>query len=211
MLEAEVRILAGRAGASAQLTIPSRLPSVRMAGDHAQDMDARHARTGWRARRRRRRGKGIEGFRHSHTQAQRALDIARLARPGHLGPLVRYEQVRLLDVLSQDMSLAREFVITELGGLASTKARTQELRATLLQFLAANRSYQAVARTSHLHKNTVVKRVARRAAHRRPDRRPPTRDPHRAAAHRYLRRPHARSRCRALRPPVGRRPDLRLD
>ena len=69
--------------------------------------------------------------------------------------------MRLLDVLSQDMSLARHFVIAELGGLASTDARARELRATLLEFLAANRSYQAVARSSHLHKNTVVKRVAR--------------------------------------------------
>jgi diguanylate cyclase with GGDEF domain len=43
---------------------------------------------------------GIEGFRHSHTQAQRALDVALLARPGRLGPAVRYEQVRLLDLLS---------------------------------------------------------------------------------------------------------------
>jgi hypothetical protein len=39
----------------------------------------------------------------SHTQAKRALDVARLARPGRLGPTVPYEQVRLLDVLSQEM------------------------------------------------------------------------------------------------------------
>jgi DNA-binding PucR family transcriptional regulator len=59
------------------------------------------------------------------------------------------------------MSIARDFVIAELGGLASTNARARELRTTLREFLAANRSYQAVARSSHLHKNTVVKRVAR--------------------------------------------------
>jgi DNA-binding PucR family transcriptional regulator len=59
------------------------------------------------------------------------------------------------------MTVARDFVITELRGLASTDARARELRTTLLDFLAANRSYQAVARSSHLHKNTVVKRIAR--------------------------------------------------
>jgi DNA-binding PucR family transcriptional regulator len=69
--------------------------------------------------------------------------------------------VRLLDVPSQEMSVAGDFVIAELGGLASTDARARELRTTLLEFLVANRSYQAVARSSHLQKNTVVKRVAR--------------------------------------------------
>jgi DNA-binding PucR family transcriptional regulator len=162
MLEAEVRALAGRVGASAQLTIPSGLTSVHAwlalarttwtLGAPAQDGILVGLGTA---------GESIEGFRHSHTQAKRALDVARLARTGRFGPVVRYEQVRLLDVLSQDMSLARDFVIAELGGLASTDARAQELRTTLLEFLAANRSYQAVARSSHLHKNTVVKRVAR--------------------------------------------------
>ena len=153
MLEAEVRALTGRVGASAQLTIASGLTSVHAwlalarttwtLGAPAQDGILMGLGTA---------GEGIEGFRHSHTQAKRALDVARLARTGRFGPVVCYEQVRLLDVLSQDMSLAREFVIAELGGLASTDARARELRTTLLEFLAANRSYQAVARSSHLHR-----------------------------------------------------------
>lgn len=162
LLEAEVRTLAGRVAASAQLTIPSGLTSVHawLAPAHAAlrlaapGQDAVLVGIGTEA-------EGIEGFRRSHTQAKRALDIARLARTGRIGRIVPYERVRLLDVLSQNMSLARDFAIAELGGLASTDTRARELRTTLLEFLGANRSYQAVARSSHLHKNTVVKRVAR--------------------------------------------------
>jgi hypothetical protein len=82
MLEREVRTLAGRAGATAQLTIPSGLTSV-----HGWLAPARAAWTlgapehdgvlvgiGTAAA-------GIEGFRRSPTQAKRALDVARLARP----------------------------------------------------------------------------------------------------------------------------------
>jgi DNA-binding PucR family transcriptional regulator len=162
MLEAEVRALAGRVGASGQLTVPSGLTSVHawLATPHAARPVGAPGHDGVRV------GIGaaawgIEGFRHSHAQAKRALDIARLARPGSLGPIVRYEHVRLLDFLSQDMTVARDFVIAELGGLASTDTRAGELRTTLLDFVSANRSYQAVARCSHLHKNTVVKRIAR--------------------------------------------------
>jgi DNA-binding PucR family transcriptional regulator len=36
-----------------------------------------------------------------------------------------------------------------------------KLRETLIAFLEENRSYTSVARSSHLHKNTVVQRVTR--------------------------------------------------
>lgn len=162
LLEAEVRRFAAHVGAGAQLTVPSGLTSV-----HAWLAVPPAA---WSLGTPRQEGvlvgsgqagDGIEGFRRSHVQAKRALDVMQLGGPGRLGPIVGYEQVRLLDLLSQDMSLARDFVIAELRGLATTDARAYELRRTLLEFLAANRGYQAVARSSHLHKNTVVKRVAR--------------------------------------------------
>jgi DNA-binding PucR family transcriptional regulator len=104
---------------------------------------------------------GMSGFAQSHRQAQRALEIFDLAGPGRLDPITYYDQVRLLSLMAQDIPNLRAFVTATLGNLAGKDERSRELRETLLAFLEANKSYTAVARSSHLHKNTVVQRVTR--------------------------------------------------
>ena len=104
---------------------------------------------------------GITGFVGSHQEARRALEILHMAGPGRLGQIAYYDQVRLVSLVAKDIPDARAFVTATLGGLAGTDERSHELRETLLAFLEANRSYTAVALSSHLHKNTVVQRVKR--------------------------------------------------
>jgi DNA-binding PucR family transcriptional regulator len=104
---------------------------------------------------------GVGGFVRSHREAQRALEIFDMATPGRLDPITYYDRVRLLSLMAQDFAELRAFVTATLGNLAGTDERSRELRETLLAFLEANKSYTAVARSSHLHKNTVVQRVTR--------------------------------------------------
>ena len=63
--------------------------------------------------------------------------------------------------MAKDITDLRAFVTVTLGNLTGTDERSRELRETLLEFLEANKSYTAVARSSHLHKNTVVQRITR--------------------------------------------------
>ena len=104
---------------------------------------------------------GASGFVQSHREAQRALEIFDMATPGRLDPITYYDEVQLISLMAQDISDLRAFVTATLGNLAGTDDRSRELRETLLAFLDANKSYTAVARSSHLHKNTVVQRVTR--------------------------------------------------
>lgn len=104
---------------------------------------------------------GVTGFIESHKEARRALELRDIARPGCLSSITYYHQIRLLALISQDLAGLRAFVTATLGNLASNDERSRELRETFLAFLDANKSYTAVARTSHLHKNTVIQRVTR--------------------------------------------------
>ena len=106
-------------------------------------------------------GAGVAGFAQSHREAQRALEIFDMATPGRRDPITYYDRVRLISLMAQDIAKLRAFVTATLGNLAGTDERSHELRETLLAFLEANKSYTAVARSSHLHKNTVVQRVTR--------------------------------------------------
>jgi len=104
---------------------------------------------------------GISGFIQSHTEARRASDIMKLASPLKRASVAYYDRMQLLSLLLKDVDEARAFVMTALGPLTHSDPRAEELRDTLLAFFEANKSYAAVARSSHLHKNTVVQRVAR--------------------------------------------------
>lgn len=104
---------------------------------------------------------GLAGFIQSHREAQGALEILHLAAPGRLEPITYYDEVRLLSLMAKDIPGARAFAVSTLGSLAGTDERTRELRETLLAFFEANKSYTAVAVSSHMHKNTVVQRVTR--------------------------------------------------
>jgi DNA-binding PucR family transcriptional regulator len=104
---------------------------------------------------------GVSGFIQSHREAQRALELFDMTTPGRLEPITYYDRVRLLWLMAQDIAELRAFVTATLGSLAGTDDRSRELRETLLAFLDENKSYTAVARSSHLHKNTVVQHVTR--------------------------------------------------
>ncbi|SKQ86183.1 regulator of polyketide synthase expression [Mycobacteroides abscessus subsp. massiliense] len=104
---------------------------------------------------------GIGGFIQSHREAQRALEIFDMATPGRLDSITYYDRLRLISLMTQNIADLRRFVTVTLGNLAGTDERSRELRETLLTFLQANRSYTAVARSCHLHKNTVVQRITR--------------------------------------------------
>lgn len=104
---------------------------------------------------------GVAGFIESHREAQAALQILLMATPGRLHSVTHYDRVRLLSLVTKDVPGVRAFVSATLGSLAGTDERSRELRETLLAYFEANKSYTAVARSSHLHKNTVVQRVTR--------------------------------------------------
>ncbi len=104
---------------------------------------------------------GIGGFIQSHREAQRALEIFDMAAPGRLERIAFFGRLRLISLMVQNNADLRRFVTVTLGDLAGADERSRELRETLLAFLEANKSYTAVARSCHLHKNTVVQRITR--------------------------------------------------
>lgn len=82
-----------------------------------------------------------------------------MADPGRLDSITYYDQVRLISLLVKEPRAAEAFVVSTLGSLGGADERSRELRETLFAFLEANKSYTAVAHSSHLHKNTVIQRV----------------------------------------------------
>ena len=102
---------------------------------------------------------GATGFVQSHQEAQRALEY--LTWPSQDG-----STPSLITTTSSYSWWLKTFRPSGIGLPRSDTLRAQttaprELRKTLLGFLDANKSYTAVARSSHLHKNTVVQRVTR--------------------------------------------------
>ncbi|SKQ35004.1 regulator of polyketide synthase expression [Mycobacteroides abscessus subsp. massiliense] len=104
---------------------------------------------------------GIAGFVQSLEEAHSALDVLGASVPGHFAKILYYDQVRLLSLVVKDPTAITRFVTATLGDLAGSDERSRELRETLLAFHTTDRSYTAVARSSHMHKNTVIQRVAR--------------------------------------------------
>ncbi len=162
LLQAEARSFAASSGATGLLTLPTGLTTMdawvaikQGDGEFKQPTSDRvNIGVGSPA-------SGVPGFIQSNREARRALELFDMAKPGRLDPVTRYDQVRLLWLMAQDTAELRVFVTATLGSLAGTDDRSRELRATLFAFLEANKSYTAVARSSHLHKNTVVQRVTR--------------------------------------------------
>lgn len=107
---------------------------------------------------------GRGGFRTSHTQAQRARRIMELSGRG--APMTSYAEIALVDAMSGDLDLARDFVASELGALAVQGRREEEERQALLAVLDAQGGLAAAAEELGVHRNTVLQRV-RRAEQRR--------------------------------------------
>jgi PucR C-terminal helix-turn-helix domain/GGDEF-like domain len=103
-------------------------------------------------------GKGIVGFRSSHTEALQAARVASLAGGA---AVTSYADVELVSLLAGDLPRARAFVAAQLGRLASTAEPAQRLRDTVLAFLACNGSATRAAKDLYVHQNTVAYRVKR--------------------------------------------------
>ena len=103
-------------------------------------------------------GQGQAGFRRSHLAAADACRVARAAgRTGVTG----YAEVGVLALLSADQERARWFVAEELGRLAEAGPGLGDLRETALCYLDCGRNLVDTARRLHVHRNTVVYRLAK--------------------------------------------------
>jgi DNA-binding PucR family transcriptional regulator len=102
---------------------------------------------------------GVDGFRRSMVQAERAKAVA-LAGDHRVPRVVAYEWVMPLALMAGDLDALRDFVACALGDLAVDDVRDGWLRETLREFLAHNRSFAATAEVMTLHRNTVQYRIA---------------------------------------------------
>lgn len=105
-------------------------------------------------------GRGIEGFRRTHKEAQLARKVASL----HQRPSTRctsYDAVALDALMTQDVDEARRFVERELGSLLDDSDANRRLAATLEVFLHEESSFVRAARRLGIHENTVAYRVRR--------------------------------------------------
>jgi hypothetical protein len=103
-------------------------------------------------------GSGVAGFRRTHEEAVRAQRLRTLGgdvRPG----CSDYGDVAVAALLAGDLTGAREFVHRELGALVEPTA--EDLRATLLAYLEAERSVASVSAGLHIARGTVTYRVRR--------------------------------------------------
>ena len=102
------------------------------------------------------------GFRATHSEALRAHAVASIGGAEAVTSFAD-EGVRVCSPLVRDPARARDLVAETLGGLAADEPNAALLRATLLGFLRAGRSYVAAAEALHLHKNTIRYRIDRAA------------------------------------------------
>ena len=115
---------------------------------------------------------GPPGFRTSHRQALRAQRVAELAE--QTAPITYFGDISLVDLMTQDLDGARDFVHGELGDLARDDAKSQAERSALLAFLTAQGSLKTAADALGVHRNTVLQRVRpAQAPRRRPGAPPP--------------------------------------
>jgi len=105
-------------------------------------------------------GHGLDGFRASRQQADRARRVVELA--GRQPPtLTWYPDVAVVDLLSRDLPAARAFVEAQLGPLAARDDSAARLRAALLAVIAPSGGLAAAARELGVHRNTVLQRLHR--------------------------------------------------
>jgi hypothetical protein len=105
---------------------------------------------------------GVEGFRRSHRQAQRARNVAIAAGPA-AAPVTAASDpgMSAAALLGDNIDDAREWVHEVLGPLASDTDNDSRLRDTLRVFLRHGSSYKAAADELTMHFNSVKYRVQR--------------------------------------------------
>jgi DNA-binding PucR family transcriptional regulator len=105
---------------------------------------------------------GIDGFRRSHQQAQRARSVAIVGRQDGPALLAATDPgLSLAALLAGDISEARDWVGDALGDLAGDGENDERMRETLRVFLRCGSSYKLAAEELNLHFNTVRYRVGR--------------------------------------------------
>jgi DNA-binding PucR family transcriptional regulator len=98
---------------------------------------------------------GVEGFRRSHFEAVTAQRM--VARMGSHQHIVRFEEVRLVSLVTQDAAAADQFVRDTLGVLATASV---ELKRALLTYLQQGCNASAAAKRLRTHRNTLLRRLA---------------------------------------------------
>jgi DNA-binding PucR family transcriptional regulator len=102
---------------------------------------------------------GIGGFRRTH---EAALAVHRLLAGHPQGErLVTYAQLEVTALAARDERRAAQFVAATLGPLAADDAHAARLRETLRIFLEEADNAPRAAERLHVHRNTVLQRVAR--------------------------------------------------
>jgi DNA-binding PucR family transcriptional regulator len=101
-------------------------------------------------------GHGIDGFRRSHIDALRTQRM--VARLGSVQQVVRFDEVRAVLLVTQDLESADEFVTQTLGALETADP---EIRTSVLTFLHKGCNVSAAAECLHTHRNTLLRRLAR--------------------------------------------------
>ncbi len=105
-------------------------------------------------------GRGVEGFRRSHTEAMLARRSAEALGYGD-GACVGFAASSLDALLTHDLDEARRFAARELGPLTQDTASMRRLVTTLRAFLEEGGSFVRAARRLGVHENTVTYRVHR--------------------------------------------------
>jgi DNA-binding PucR family transcriptional regulator len=102
---------------------------------------------------------GIAGFRRTH---EAALAVHRILAGHPQGErLVTYAQLEVTALAARDERRAAQFVAATLGPLAADDAHAARLRETLRIFLEEADNAPRAAKRLHVHRNTVLQRVAR--------------------------------------------------
>jgi DNA-binding PucR family transcriptional regulator len=107
-----------------------------------------------------RTGSGVEGFRTTRTQAERARAVMLAgAAPSSTAPsVIRYDDIALVHLLIADREAAREYALDQLGPLAADDETSATLRNTLLAVLSLG-GQQEASEALFIHRNTVAQRL----------------------------------------------------
>lgn len=97
-----------------------------------------------------------EGFRRSHFQALATHRL--LARSARAHRIARYDDLRLIDTMTDDDARLDDFLTATLGDLLDAEP---ELAETLRVWFAERCNASAAAARLYTHRNTVVRRLAR--------------------------------------------------
>ena len=100
-------------------------------------------------------GFGEPGFRATHRQAQRARWFA----PPDPSTLIRYADVAVESLASENREEARTFVERELGAINDDSAASTRIRDTLSAYFAAEHNAASAAATLGVHQQTVANRL----------------------------------------------------